>query len=123
MAKFQDLKTAVAENLHDGDVVAFEGFTHLIPHAAAHEAIRQGRKDLTLVRMTPDVIYDQMIGMGMAKKLAFCAGCAMRSKTAGRTGRKWKNTAMRRWPMLMRRAQAACHAPSSADTSAPGSNR
>jgi glutaconate CoA-transferase, subunit A len=71
MAKFQDLKTAVAENLHDGDVVAFEGFTHLIPHAAAHEAIRQGRKDLTLVRMTPDVIYDQMIGMGMAKKLVF----------------------------------------------------
>lgn len=71
MEKFQDLKTAVAENLHDGDVVAFEGFTHLIPHAAAHEAIRQGRKDLTLVRMTPDVIYDQMIGMGMAKKLVF----------------------------------------------------
>jgi glutaconate CoA-transferase, subunit A len=71
MAKFQDLKTAVAENLRDGDVVAFEGFTHLIPHAAAHEAIRQGRRDLTLIRMTPDVIYDQMIGMGMAKKLVF----------------------------------------------------
>ncbi|WP_099865318.1 CoA transferase subunit A [Pararhizobium haloflavum] len=71
MAKFQDLKTAVAENLHDGDTVAFEGFTHLIPHAAAHEAIRQGRRDLTLIRMTPDVVYDQMIGMGMAKKLVF----------------------------------------------------
>lgn len=71
MARFQDLKTAVAENLHDGDTVAFEGFTHLIPHAAAHEAIRQGRRDLTLIRMTPDVIYDQMIGMGMAKKLVF----------------------------------------------------
>src|SRR4029450_1217624 len=71
MAKFQSLKEAVADNLRDGDTVAFEGFTHLIPHAAAHEAIRQGRKDLTLVRMTPDVVYDQMIGMGMAKRLIF----------------------------------------------------
>jgi glutaconate CoA-transferase subunit A len=71
MAKFQPLREAVAENLKDGDTVAFEGFTHLIPHAAAHEAIRQGRKDLTLIRMTPDVVYDQMIGMGMAKKLVF----------------------------------------------------
>lgn len=71
MTKFTDLKTAVAENLHDGDSVAFEGFTHLIPHAAAHEAIRQGRKDLTLIRMTPDLVYDQMVGMGMAKKMVF----------------------------------------------------
>ena len=71
MAKFQSLKEAVAENLRDGDTVAFEGFTHLIPHAAAHEAIRQGFKDLTLIRMTPDIIYDQMIGMGMAKKVIF----------------------------------------------------
>ena len=71
MAKFQTLKDAVAENLHDGDSVAFEGFTHLIPHAAAHEAIRQGRKDLTLIRMTPDIVYDQMIGMGMAKEVVF----------------------------------------------------
>jgi len=71
MAEFMSLKAAIAAHLHDGDVVAFEGFTHLIPHAAAHEAIRQGRKDLTLIRMTPDVIYDQMIGMGMARKLIF----------------------------------------------------
>ena len=71
MAKFQTLREAVADNLDDGDTVAFEGFTHLIPHAAAHEAIRQSRKDLTLIRMTPDVVYDQMIGMGMAKKLVF----------------------------------------------------
>lgn len=71
MAKFLPLRDAVAENLHDGDAVAFEGFTHLIPHAAAHEAIRQGFKDLTLIRMTPDVVYDQMVGMGMAKKLVF----------------------------------------------------
>ena len=71
MAKFQSLEAAIAENLRDGDRVAFEGFTHLIPHAAAHEAIRQGRKDLTLIRMTPDIVYDQMIGMGCAKKLIF----------------------------------------------------
>lgn len=71
MAKFLPLSQAVAENLDNGDTVAFEGFTHLIPTAAAHEAIRQGFKDLTLVRMTPDLIYDQMIGMGMAKKAIF----------------------------------------------------
>ena len=71
MAKFQSLKDAIAENLRDGDSAAFEGFTHLIPHAAAHEAIRQGRRDLTLVRMTPDLVYDQMVGMGMARKLVF----------------------------------------------------
>ena len=71
MAIFKTLAEAVAENLKDGDTVAFEGFTHLIPHAAAHEAIRQGRKELTLIRMTPDMVYDQMIGMGMAKKLVF----------------------------------------------------
>ncbi|PSM17574.1 CoA-transferase [Nitratireductor sp. StC3] len=71
MATFMPLKQAVAGNLRDGDIAAFEGFTHLIPTAAAHEAIRQGVKDLTLVRMTPDVVYDQMIGMGLAKKLVF----------------------------------------------------
>ncbi len=71
MARFVSLAQAVRENLENGDSAAFEGFTHLIPHAAAHEAIRQGFKDLTLIRMTPDVIYDQMIGMGMAKRLVF----------------------------------------------------
>ncbi|EKF42490.1 acetate CoA-transferase subunit alpha [Nitratireductor indicus C115] len=71
MARFLPLSQAVSENLHDGDSVAFEGFTHLIPTAAAHEAIRQGFRDLTLIRMTPDVVYDQMIGMGMARKLVF----------------------------------------------------
>ncbi len=71
MHKFVSLSDAVAQNLRDGDICAFEGFTHLIPHAAAHEAIRQGFKDLTLIRMTPDIIYDQMIGMGMAKKVIF----------------------------------------------------
>ena len=71
MANFQPLADAVRDNLNDGDTVAFEGFTHLIPHAAAHEAIRQGRKDLTVIRMTPDLIYDQLIGMGMVTKMIF----------------------------------------------------
>lgn len=71
MSKVMPLSQAVRENLNDGDTVAFEGFTHLIPHAAGHEVIRQGFKDLTLIRMTPDIIYDQMIGMGMAKKVVF----------------------------------------------------
>lgn len=71
MAEFLSLRDAVARNLHPGDIVAFEGFTHLIPQAAAHEAIRQGIGDLTLLRMTPDIVYDQMIGMGLAKKVIF----------------------------------------------------
>lgn len=71
MNKVVPLEEAVRANLNDGDTVAFEGFTHLIPHAAGHEAIRQGFKDLTLIRMTPDVIYDQMIGMGLAGKVIF----------------------------------------------------
>ncbi|MDQ3375473.1 MAG: CoA transferase subunit A [Actinomycetota bacterium] len=74
MARVADLREAVAELVHDGDSVALEGFTHLIPTAAAHEIIRQERKDLTLIRMTPDLIYDQMIGMGCAKKLVFSWG-------------------------------------------------
>ncbi len=68
------LAEAVADLVRDGDVVALEGFTHLIPHAAGHELIRQGRRDLTLVRMTPDVIYDQLIGMGCARKIVFSWG-------------------------------------------------
>lgn len=71
MSRFLSLREAVQQNLHNGDTVAFEGFTHLIPHAAAHEAIRQGIADLTLLRMTPDIIYDQMIGMGLARKVIF----------------------------------------------------
>jgi len=71
MVQFLTLSEAVSQNLKNGDAVAFEGFTHLIPFAAAHEAIRQRYEDLTLIRMTPDMIYDQMIGMGLAKKLVF----------------------------------------------------
>ncbi|MDP8900959.1 MAG: CoA transferase subunit A, partial [Actinomycetota bacterium] len=69
MAEAVDLREAVAGLVRDGDAVALEGFTHLIPTAAAHEILRQGRRDLTLIRMTPDLIYDQMIGMGSASKL------------------------------------------------------
>jgi glutaconate CoA-transferase subunit A len=74
MSRFLSLAEAVEDVLHDGDAVAMEGFTHLIPHAAGHEVIRQGRKRLTLVRMTPDLIYDQLIGMGCAEKLIFSWG-------------------------------------------------
>lgn len=71
MTEVATLREAVAELVRDGDTVALEGFTHLIPFAAGHEIARQGRRDLTLIRMTPDVIYDQLIGIGAAKKLVF----------------------------------------------------
>src|SRR5437016_13858104 len=71
MARFLSLGEAVATAIRDGDTVAMEGFTHLIPFAAAHEVIRQRRRRLTLIRMTPDLIYDQLIGMGCADKLVF----------------------------------------------------
>jgi glutaconate CoA-transferase subunit A len=74
MDKFATLRDAVAALVKDGDTVALEGFTHLIPFAAGHEIIRQGRRGLTLVRMTPDLIYDQLIGMGCAEKLIFSWG-------------------------------------------------
>lgn len=74
MAELISLRSAVESLIHDGDIVAMEGFTHLIPSAAGHEVIRQGRKNLTLIRMTPDLIYDQLIGAGCAKKLVFSWG-------------------------------------------------
>jgi glutaconate CoA-transferase subunit A len=74
MADITTLSQAVAKLVRDGDTVAMEGFTHLIPHAAGHELIRQRRTGLTLVRMTPDLVYDQLIGMGAAKKLVFSWG-------------------------------------------------
>src|SRR3954471_15077735 len=74
MAELTTLAEAVSALVHDGDTVALEGFTHLIPQAAGHEVIRQGRRDLTLVRMTPDLVYDQMVGMGCARKLVFSWG-------------------------------------------------
>ena len=62
-ARLLSLSAAIEECVRDGDVVAMEGFTHLIPYAAGHEVIRQQRKRLTLIRMTPDLLYDQLIGM------------------------------------------------------------
>src|SRR5581483_4247302 len=74
MADLVPLNEGIAALVRDGDTVALEGFTHLIPHAAGHELIRQGRRDLTLIRMTPDIVYDQLIGMGCARRLVFSWG-------------------------------------------------
>jgi glutaconate CoA-transferase subunit A len=74
LAKILPLSEAIAEFVRDGDIIALEGFTHLIPYAAGHEIIRQKRRNLTLIRMTPDVLYDQMIGAGCATKLRFSWG-------------------------------------------------
>src|SRR5262249_12984945 len=74
MARISSLAEAIKSAVRDSDTVALEGFTHLIPHAAGHEIIRQGRKRLTLIRMTPDLIYDQLIGMGCVAKLVFSWG-------------------------------------------------
>jgi glutaconate CoA-transferase subunit A len=71
MAEVLPLEEAVAGLVHDGDSVALEGFTHLIPFAAGHEVLRQGRRELELIRMTPDLLYDQMIGVGAARRLVF----------------------------------------------------
>ncbi|MDQ4025993.1 MAG: CoA transferase subunit A, partial [Actinomycetota bacterium] len=74
MTELVSLRDAVADLIQDGDAVAMEGFTHLIPFAAGHEVLRQGRRDLELIRMTPDVLYDQLIGAGCARRLTFSWG-------------------------------------------------
>src|SRR2546430_2380648 len=74
MAAIASLADVVTELVSDGDSVALEGFTHLIPFAAGHELLRQGRRELELIRMTPDILYDQMIGMGAARGLVFSYG-------------------------------------------------
>lgn len=71
MSKLQALSEAISRFVKDGDVLYAAGFTHLIPFAAGHEIIRQGRKDLTLARATPDLIYDQMVAAGCARKVVF----------------------------------------------------
>ena len=94
MAEFLSLNEAVSENLKEGDSVCFEGFTHLIPHASAHEVIRQKIGNLTIIRMTPDVIYDQLIGMGLVKKMIF--------SYAGNPGvgllRRFRDSVEKGWP-------------------------
>lgn len=95
MAEIVPLAEAVAAAIGDGDSVAMEGFTHLIPHAAGHEVIRQRRRDLTLIRMTPDIIYDQLIGAGCARKLIF--------SWAGNPGvgslHRFRDAVERSWPV------------------------
>jgi glutaconate CoA-transferase subunit A len=71
VSKITTIKEAISEFIHDGDSVALEGFSHLVPFAAGHEIIRQQRRELTLIRLTADILFDQMIGMGCAKKLVF----------------------------------------------------
>jgi glutaconate CoA-transferase subunit A len=74
MAELLSLHDAIARHVHDGDTVSMEGFTHLIPHAAGHEIIRQGRRDLHVIRMTPDMVYDQLIGAGCVTRITFSWG-------------------------------------------------
>jgi glutaconate CoA-transferase subunit A len=97
MAEIVSLAEAVRRAIHDGDSVAMEGFTHLIPFAAGHEVIRQRRRDLTLVRMTPDLIYDQLIGAGCARKLIFSWG--------GNPGvgslHRFRDAVERAWPVAL----------------------
>ena len=94
-AEITSLKDAVADLVHDGDIVALEGFTHLIPVAAGQELIRQRKRDLTLVRMTPDIVYDQLIGAGCARKLVF--------SWAGNPGvgslHRFRDAVQRGWPV------------------------
>jgi len=93
--KLQTLAHAIGRYVVDGACVALEGFTHLIPFAAGHEIIRQGRRHLHLVRMTPDLVYDQLIGMGCASRLTFSWG--------GNPGvgslHRLRDAVEHRWPM------------------------
>jgi glutaconate CoA-transferase subunit A len=95
LAEITTIREAIAALVHDGSTLAMEGFTHLIPFAAGHEIIRQRRRDLTLIRMTPDIIYDQMIGMGCATRLVFSWG--------GNPGvgslHRFRDAIQNRWPI------------------------
>ena len=110
MAEFISLKEGVSKTLKKGDTVCFEGFTHLIPHASAHEVVRQKIDDLTIIRMTPDVIYDQLIGMGLVKKMIF--------SYAGNPGvgllRRFRDSVEKGWPKKIEtnKISTACTHPS-----------
>ena len=97
MAEIVSLAEAVERAIHDGDAVAMEGFTHLIPFAAGHEVIRQRRRDLTLIRMTPDLIYDQLIGAGCARKLIFSWGATRASARCTGSATRWNIPGRSRW--------------------------
>ena len=109
MSQVLSLAEAVEATIRDGDTVAMEGFTHLIPHAAGHEVIRQRRKHLNLIRMTPDIIYDQLIGMSCADSLMFSWGGnpGVGSLHRMRDANGWPHRCNRRthtspWPTAMR---------------------
>ncbi len=130
MAELLSLHDAVAQLVHDGDTVALEGFTHLIPHAAGHEIIRQGRRDLHLVRMTPDMVYDQLIGAGCADTADVLVGRQPRRRFAAalpRRGRerlaararRSRSTATPAWRPATRPVRPGCRSVCCAATSAP----
>jgi hypothetical protein len=89
MAQWMSLSEAIAPLAHDGDCVALEGFTHLIPFAAGHEIIRQGRRHLSVVRMTSDLVYDQLIGAGCADRLGGNRGVASSHRFRDAVERGW----------------------------------
>jgi hypothetical protein len=133
MAEILSLHDAVKQFVNDGDTVALEGFTHLIPTAAGHEIIRQGKKDLTLVRMTPDLIYDQLIGAGCARKLIFSWGGnpgvgslhRLRDAVEKQWPQRWKskNTATPTWPMPTSPVPPACRSRCCGPTPVPTCRR
>ena len=130
MAKLLPLSAGIEEVVRDGDKVAFEGFTHLIPYAAGHEAIRQRRKDLTLVRMTPGPDLRPVDRHGRGQEDGFLLGRQSRRRlaaslprrlraAAGRARWRSRSTATRPWPMPTRPARQGCPSPSSAAIAAP----
>ena len=127
MSEFLSLPDAVSRLVHAGDTVALEGFTHLIPFAAGHEIIRQRLTDLTLIRMTPDLLYDQMIGAGCASQARVLVGRQSRRGLAASTTRRGgeglaacrsrsRSTVIPRWRTPTPRAPPACRRRSSAAT-------
>ncbi len=116
MGEISNLQDAISRYVRDGDSIAAEGFSHLIPFAAGHEIIRQRRRNLTLIRLTPDLIYDQMIGAGCARKMIFSwagnpgVGLSPRFRDAIENG--WplspKSTAMRDSQPPLRRGRPVC---------------
>ena len=97
MAEIETLQQAICEHIQDGDFVALQSFTHLIPYAAGHEIIREGCRDLTLVRMTPDVIYDQLIGAGCVRKLIFSWG----GKSGVGSLHRFRDAVEKSWPQAL----------------------
>jgi glutaconate CoA-transferase, subunit A len=104
VAQIVTLSEAISATVADGDTVAMEGFMHLIPHAAGHEVIRQRKRNLTLIRMTPDIIYDQLIGAGCARKLIFSWAGNPGSVANGERGRRCVSPA----PGHARQSSRAC---------------